>query len=558
MAFGVASGAIPLAFAIVHARASSGIEAACDEGVVRVLGHGYTGVLRGLDAFVTARGPVVCAALLGVVTFVVARRLVRAAAPSSPVLALVLATVAAALASTTFPAQREAAIVSGGTLGALLVMLPCALALEGAPAIATFASLGLAATYDVPVASTATSALVVLLVASRTRVKPIWVGAMIVGAIPLAWMAWRRSVAPEASLDVAPFANAMGEGAEHGARTIAVTIARSELGVIALAFAALGAFVAMRSRVTRAAGASLAAIVLVGAAMTALGAPAGPARFSGALLAMLASLAIFSACGMAAIASFVGSAKIPAARASAMMIVLLEIAVPVRVMDDATLAMSKRHGAEDTAKWNARVFGDLPRGALLLLPTARLFLRASAARASGALRDDVIVIPTFGLGARATSVAIVREPLVSPLVRDLALYGAPEEFSLSELAATRPTFVAFDPRWDKRFARHLLPEHAFDHYFVEPRGASDRLKAFVPGELHDDVEDATLALATRDLLRARALAAAATGEREWTDATLAELRRAFPADPVGIALARRVAQAHGSVDVADLVGRLSN
>ena len=57
---------------------------------------------------------------------------------------------------------------------------------------------------------------------------------------------------------------------------------------------------------------------------------------------------------------------------------------------------------------------------------------------------------------------IAREPLVAPLVRDLALYGAPEELSLSQLAATRPLLVAFDPRWDKRFARHLVPQGAFD------------------------------------------------------------------------------------------------
>ncbi len=548
-AFGALAAVIPLALAIVHARRSDGIEAACDEGVVRVLGRGYTGLLHGLDALLPARAPIACAALLGFATFVIARRLVRGAMPS--VLGLVLAVVAAALATTTFPAQREAVLVSGNALGALLVIGPLALAMEGAPAAAVFALVGLAATYDAAIATCAIAGMVALFAVTRTKPRALSLIAIATGAIPIAWMAARRDGAPEMSLDSSALASLWGEGVAS-ARGAAFTVASRELGAIALAFAAIGAFVGLRSRVTRAAAASLGAIAIGGAVVCALGAPAGPARFSGALLAALAALSILAACGMAAIVSAVARAKIPLARASAAMIVLLELAVPVRVLDDASLAMSKRD-ASATARWNARVFGDIPHGAVLLVPTARLFLRSRAARASHALAEDVLVIPTYGLGAHTTSAVIAHEPLASPLVRDLALYGAPEEFSLSQLAAARPTLVAFDPRWDKRFARHLVPEGSFDHYFVEPRGPSDRLKAFAPLAVHDD--DALLALATRDLLRARALGAAASGEREWADATTAELRRAAPLDPTGIELAQRLAKSHGPVDVADLSGR---
>ena len=135
------------------------------------------------------------------------------------------------------------------------------------------------------------------------------------------------------------------------------------------------------------------------------------------------------------------------------------------------------------------------------------------------------------MSARATRRVVSREPLVAPLVRDLALYGAPEEFSLSQLAASRPLLVAFDPRWDKRFARHLVPERAFDRYFVEPRGAAERMRALAPMDettLAAVRADAPLADATADLLRARTSAARATGERDYEAAATAELIRIAP------------------------------
>src|SRR6185437_11707071 len=188
---------------------------------------------------------------------------------------------------------------------------------------------------------------------------------------PIAWMLWRREAAPEASLQVALFSGAIGEGA-GGARWAALGIARAELGVVALAAAALGLVLALRNRVSRPLAAGLLAIVGVGVAATAAGAPAGPVRFGGALVAALAATAILAARGMGAVVAWVASARVPFARASATMIVLLELAIPVRVADDASLAVAKVR-SEATSSWNARVFGDLPHGAVVLLPNARLF-----------------------------------------------------------------------------------------------------------------------------------------------------------------------------------------
>ena len=539
----MAAGAIPLAFAAVRARRGVGLDAACDEGVVRVVGRGYTGALHGLDALLgaplalaepggarAAWASVACAIVLAVATYVLARRLLRPSVHGA--LGVVLAVVAAALATLTFPAQRESLLVGGSALGALLAIAPVVLVSEGAPSALVAAALGLAASWDLPVFAAAVAGAGAIAIA--TGKKPVWRASpwALVGLAPIAWMLWRREAAPSASIDVGIFSGALGEGARAATRGAALAVARKELGIVALATAACGLVLAARSRVTRPLAAGLFAVALVGAGACALGAPAGPVRFGGALLAALAATSALAATGMGFVAAAVQNAKIPFARASAAMIVMLEIAVPVSVADDAALAAAKVP-SETTAQWNARVFGDLPRDAVLFVSSPRLLLRARAAAATGALRPDVIVIATTGMGARATSHAIAREPLVAPLVRDLALYGAPEEFSLSQLAAARPVLVSFDPRWDKRFARHLLPEGAFDRYFVEPRGAAERVRTLAADTIDESTMQALaqnppLRDATREVLRARALAADATGEREYAAAATAELRRIDP------------------------------
>jgi len=309
---------------------------------------------------------------------------------------------------------------------------------------------------------------------------------------------------------------------------------------------------------SRAAGGGLLALVACGVlASIAAGAPCGPERFGGALLAAFAALGVLVACGMAAIVHAVSEAKVPFARASAAMIVLLEVALPIRVADDAALACRKL--PRDAAQtWAALAWGSLPFGAVLVLPASRPVIRARAAVAIGALRDDVAIVATRHASDRATGRELATEPRLAPLLRDLALYGAPEEFSLSQLAAARPVLVAFDARWDKRFARHLVPSGLFDRYFVEPRGANDRTHALAPLDELDAqaiVADRSLSRATGDLLRARALAAAAAGEKDYVTAAVAELNRIEPRDPVGVELEARMATSHGGADVRDLAER---
>ncbi len=557
---------MPIAFAAALAK-DDGATAACDEAIVRTIGRSYTGVLHGLDAIVTmpfgARAQwasMACAGWLGVVTFMLAGRLVRDLAPrtrGASWLGLTLALAGAALATLTLPAQREATLAFGNVLGTVLALAPIVLASSGAPQGGVFAAMGFAITYDAPVACAAAASMGALVLLRAWRPRALAATWLLVGLVPVMWMVWRRSVAPESSLDAAALAGLLGEGARGVPRTVALAIARTELGVVALAFAAIGAVTSLRSRLSRPLASAALVVVVCGAISPMIGAPAGPVRYGSTLLAALAAASAFVACGMMALASAVARAKVPFARASATMIVLLELAVPVRVADDTSLAEAKLpHDA--TRRWNAWVFGDLPRDAVLLVPSAHVLLRVRSAAAVGALRSDVIVVPTFSLGSRTASRELGREPLLGPIVRDSALYGAPEELSLSQLAAVRPVLVFFDIRWDKLFARHLVEHGAFDCYFVEPRGAIERLRSFTPIDeltMRLFAADPPLCDATHDMLRARAVGATATGEREYADAAIAELRRIAPSDRIAIELARRAASARGAVEVRDLANR---
>ena len=557
---------MPIAFAAAFAR-DDGAVAACDEAIVRTMGRGYTGMLHGLDAIVALPfgvhvqwASMACAGALGIMTFVLARRLGRDLTPKTddaPWLRLVIAFAGSVLVTLTFPVQREATLAFGSVLGAVLALAPVVLASSGAPQAAVFAAIGLAISYDAPVAGAAVLSMGALVVTRAWRPRALAAAWTLVGLAPVAWMLWRRSVAPESSLDVTPFAGWLGEGARTVPRTAALLIARSELGLVGLLFGAIGVVVSLRSRLARPLASAALALVACGVVAPMLGAPAGAVRYGASLISALAATSAFVACGMTVLVVTVAAAKVPFARASATMLVLLELAVPVRVADDTSLAEA-RLPRDATRRWNAWVFGDLPHDAVLLVPSPRVLLRARSAAVVGALRTDVIVVPTFGLGSRRASRELAREPLLGPIVRDLALYGAPEELSLSQLAATHPVLVAFDIRWDKLFARHLVEHGAFDRYFVEPRGAIERLKSFTRLDeptMHLFASDPPLLDATHDMLRTRAVAATATGEREYSEAAIAELRRIAPGDRIAAELARRASAAHGAVEVRDLANR---
>ena len=186
--------------------------------------------------------------------------------------------------------------------------------------------------------------------------------------------------------------------------------------------------------------------------------------------------------------------------------------------------------------------------------------RVASARAAGEMRGDLVVVPAYDVQGRAGQRALLTEPRLARLYRDMALGIPPEELSLAQLSAQRPLLGTFDPKWDRTLSRHLVPAGLTSRFETEPRGASDRKKAldaFLASKerlvrITVAKKDAELAAATAALLRARAVGLAATGERDLLSRALDDLRAFAPDDAIGATLVRRIVTTKGAIDVRDL------
>jgi hypothetical protein len=578
----------PALFAAVHA--ANVADAAHDEAVVRAVGLGWTGGLRALDAAVAAtlalvplgthamRASLASAMLVGLsggLLYVLARRILAACADLPRFGALVAC--AASLATTLGPQlQLEGASPGGGALGAVLTLLPVVILAGGererrVPLAALAAGAALA--YEPACGAAAIVACTALLgVASlgvaresdaargRFPWRMLRVAACLAaaGLVPFVLAQARLHGSHELALSAGTLAAPLGE-AGASAPISPIAFLQTELGFVvaglALAGAALGAFVSR----ARPAIAALVTLAAAGAGAVALGAPAGPTRYAGPVLAAVAAVFALAAVAMQAIVRAVSQSRLPFARASAAMVVLLELTFPVHVADDAHARASAR-GRGAAAVWDEVAVGTLPAGAVVFVRDARVAAHLLASRAAGELRPDLAVVPVSDLGGPLARRELAREPSLSSFFRDVALARPPEELSLSQVAATRPLAVTFDPAWPRPLARQMVPLGLFQRFETEPRGLSDRrraLDAFIAARdrlalATRDPDDPELVSLTARLLRARAVGLAAAGEREVADRGAEDVRMFSPDDPVAVKLARRVATTKGMLDVRDL------
>jgi hypothetical protein len=227
------------------------------------------------------------------------------------------------------------------------------------------------------------------------------------------------------------------------------------------------------------------------------------------------------------------------------------------------MASTEARAPRAAAWWSELAWGPAPSAAIVLVSTPAIHARVAAAHALGEMRGDVLFVPAFDLRTRLGDRALLAESKLAPLYRDVALGSAPEELSFAQLADQRPVLAAFDARWDRALARHLVPVGLLSRYEAEPRGVSDRrkaLEAFNPSKdrlvrISVARKDPELARVTASLLRARAIAMAATGDREVLSKALDDLRPFAPDDAVASTLVRRLVTSKGAIDVSDLVGR---
>lgn len=568
----VASGVVPAAWAAW--RAPLVPDASHALATVRAVGLGWAGELRALDAVAASFGLLVpagtratraalvgaiAAGLLGMVVFTIARKFLRALSPaSSPLLAGSLAFVASTMTTLSLGAQMEASAPGATVLVAAIALAPLALLtprVTGSSLGQASFCVGLALAQEPVLALLAMGSTVAMAAGARPlprRAARVVVAGAIAGAFPAVLGPALRAMSPALVASVRPFDRWPGEGPASDPRAWL----ENELGTVALAAAAVGAILAIRNERTRSIGAALVVAGAVGALAVLVGAPAGPARWAPSSIASIGALSVLAAGAMQAAAIAIARVPVPFARGSAAMVVLLELVFPLKTADDTALALADRGAA--TAAWVSEVVLPMAPRALAIGGARDAVHEWLALRAAGELGPDVLVVPTFDVRGRAAGRAMLREPALVPLVRDMALAGAPTELALTRIAERRPLLVAFEPRWNRAIARHLVAQGLLDRFQPEPRGASERrsaLLAFAPacerlarlGKL-----DPALLATTASLLRARALGAAAGGDREIVARALADLHRVAPGDWTAGEVARRIVVAKGPVDVSDL------
>jgi hypothetical protein len=566
---------------LAAALAGNVADAAHGEGVARVLGLDPQ-AWRALDPLVgavvslvplgthalrAALGGALVASASGAILYVVFRELLAACADTVR-LRSVVAAVATLSVLVTFPWQMESATVGGSALGAALTLLPIAVIagrrVNGGqtPWLAATFSLGLAAGYEPLVGACAVSASAVL----------VFVAAPLRRSIHLEWRASKVTLSAVFLAGMAPWIVALVcahrsglpllqvlANDRSGERGVSVSgspfpFIRAEVGGLTILLSFVGGALATLVPRARPVAFALMLVVVFGFACGKLGSPLGPTRYGAPVLAAFAAANGLAGVGLQAIVRRIVGARVPFARASASMVLLLALARPVDAADDSLL---RSRSGDATAAWDDVAWGGLAPRTVVLLTDPRLYARARAAHARGALRDDLVVVPAYTHGPLARRVLASDASLV-PLWRDLEIVGSPGEGSLSLLSAARPVAMAYEPRWGRVLSRHLIPAALLDRFEFEPRGASDRryaLDAFVPNRdrlARVLARDPELKFDTAYLLRARAIVVAASGDRDLVGRAVDDVRIFAPADHVASEILARENLAKGSARFDDL------
>jgi hypothetical protein len=564
--------AVPLL--VAASRCSPFADAAHDEAVARTLGRSWTSVWRALDIPVSSlllplpfgtralRAALVSAALGGLgggLLFALARSLLGKSSGATPAL---VAAVAAASASLSGAWLLESSAAGSSLLGVVLILAPVVMMTLGPeshrlPLLAGM--LGLALTYEPWVGLVACAgALPPVAVVLKAKGPTSWwsvVAAFAAGCLPgvLALAFCHR-------LDLGLLQGWRGDG-DIGA-AVPVALVTRELGWILAVSCILGAGLVLASRRKRIAGGVVVAVGVASAVAVAFGASAGKEHWSAPALTLVGAAAILAGVPMYESVAAVSRAKLPLASASAAMVLLFELTFPVLELDDALARLSSR-APSATRLWDDVAFEPLPYGSLVLVEDSRLYVRALAAAATGELRPDLTIVPTFDIGRDGAETALSNDPALYPLLRDLVLHGAPLERTLTSLASSRPIAIEMRPSYERGILRHVLPDGLLGSFYPEPRGASERLvglettaplhDVFVPLTADRPFEpsvplpsEGALGALTARLLDSRAKALAMLGEREAAMRTTGDSTSLELPSATGEKRARRLLTARGS------------
>jgi hypothetical protein len=529
----------------------------------------FAAIPIGTHAARAALGSSLVVAAAGMALYHVTRRVSGSSEREAPFWGAATALLATWTALCAPPWQLEAAAVAGSATGALLALAPLALLASGdaaarAPWRAAALALGLALGYDPLVGACALGASGALVAAGPDLRKALRAALATdvrgLSAAGIAGLApWVLAIARTRALGlrvlpalVEPWPG--GRGTPLGASPIA--FARDEIGTVVGALAVAGAvFACLRPR-TRPLASGLITLAVLGLATVWAGAPAEPARFGPTVLAAMAAACALAGVSMHALVGAIAESKLPLSRASAVMVLVLLLAIPVDSADSA-LEHARSRGESSASLWDDAAWTALPARAVVLVTDPRLAVRAAASRALGSLRGDIAVVTALPRGTPDARVLASDAALV-PLWRDLELAGSPSEASLSSLAEARPLVMAYEPRWGRVLGKHLVPVALLDRFEPEPRGTSDRRRALEGFARKRErlargiAGDPDLSRAAAYLLRARLLDVASSGDRDLVGRAVEDLRAFAPDDPVATAVVARVVLGHGAARLEDL------
>jgi hypothetical protein len=461
--------------------------------------------------------------------------------------------------------QAEASAPGGAVTGALIVLLALRVATlgEGARSRPLAFLLGCAASYE-PLTFLATLMAVLPWVrrkpgASRLGEHAV---AFVLGLLPLG-LGFALSCRPLESAGGAVLSNLALSA--HPMRSV-LAFVNAEIGpMLLVAFAGgvcMCALVVSRPRTgseARVRRLAFALVLVAACGVLSIMLSAAPHQYAPSLLAGALGAHILAGPILGVIVLSIARAPVPFAEASAALVVLLELVLPIKAIDE-TSARRDLHAPNAAAVWNDIAWGSAPPASVILVADQGTMRRIASARAVGEMRADLVIVPAYDVQGREGQRGLILEPKLAPLYRDVALGVPPEELSLSQLGAERAVLATFDPKWDRALSRHLVPLGLTSRFEPEPRGASDRRQALeVFTSAKDRLvaiavarRDPDLAIATAVLLRARAVGMAATGERDVLARALDDLRAFDPDDPVGMTLVRRIVTTKGPIDVHDL------
>jgi hypothetical protein len=334
-------------------------------------------------------------------------------------------------------------------------------------------------------------------------------------------------------------------------RTTALAAWLVDAGVLSCALGLFGLGIAVFRRSVRALGAPFAALFLgdLGFPASKVGILASDTLAPVRLLSLIA-IAGASALAVQAIATYVRRVRLPFAEPASALLVVFQFTLAFAAVEASAYSADRREQVASDS-WTDAALASLPPSSLLLVRSEALAYRLWAAQIARGARTDLVIIPEPLLErGNVAQLLLRREPALAPLVREMALTGAPTEFALSSLSDARPLFVEIDSRWSQRLRDHLAPRAFFPRFSAHPLGRSDRAQSLKEGA---DAWQRTLAVAARSgardaatlvvmqsELRDRAQLLVDVGDRDAAQVAVQSLFGIDPGDAVAAELSARL------------------